>query len=716
MKNRTILSIAAFLLFTSLIPGQAPTYTISLSKLCSPRYDEFSPVYYKDGLVFCSNFNTGLVMNYLTSDNKSLLKINHVDISANGTWGNPKLFSKSLKSKFNDGPASFTRKFDTIYFSRNIKSGGSVKENSNPRNKLGIFLAVREGNKWTKIRDLRFNNEYYNITTPCISGDGKRLFFASDNPAGYGGSDLYYCQWKGDYWDDPVNMGPEINTSGNESYPFVNSEGGLFFASDGHPGFGGKDIFYTKESGGKWLAAVRLDEPINSQYDDFALIADSVMNEGFFSSKRSNTVDIYHFKTDIHQLFYCDRQRTNEYCFKFTDPGSIPVDNRYFQLVWSFGDGEKTSGQNVEHCFPGPGKYIIRLDVVDKTTGKVFFPKTLYNLDLKDIEQPVINIAQSGLKGENIKIDGLSSSFPGAKILNYTWYLGDGSRMEGESINHTFDTKGDYEIKLGLIIRNEKTGKILNLCSSRQIKIFDSRQDKSAFDSQPVKSQQRHDIFQYDNAFVEKRYSVESDYNQDMVFQVEILTSKMKLDPANKAFANVPQKYSVKEIFIPSEKVYSYIVAEEISLMDTRPALNEMVDLGYNNARIRPFTLDDPAAKELNNLKKVFGVSSDAFYRKNEAGLTSAGTQVLDLILGFLSKYPAAKLEISNHTDNSGTAAANQLLTQKRAEAMTNYLINNGVSPTRIKAVGYGSSRPVADNLTEADKKLNRRIDFRLIK
>jgi outer membrane protein OmpA-like peptidoglycan-associated protein len=696
--------------------GQSETYTISLSKLSSDKYDEFSPVYYKNGLVFCSNRNQSLFMNYLTPDNKRLLKINYIDMSKQGEWGTARIFSKNLTTRFNDGPSSFSRRGDTIYFSRNIKTSGSAKENSNPRNKLGIYSAVFEDNKWVKTRDLRFNNEYYNITTPCVSPDGKRLFFASDNPAGFGGSDLYYCQWKGDYWDDPVNMGPEINTNGNESYPFVNSEGGLFFASDGHPGFGGKDVFYSKESGGKWLAPVRLDEPINSQYDDFALISDSVMSEGFFSSRRGTSVDIYHYKTNIHQLFYCDKQRTNQYCFKFTDQGIIQIDERYSQLVWSFGDGEKAVGQNVEHCFPGPGKYTVRLDVIEKISGKVFFQKSLFNLELKDIEQPVINSVSSALAGESLKIDGLSSVYPDSKILNYTWYFGDGDRIEGESVSHSYNTKGDYEMKLGLILRNDKTGKIKETCASRQIKVFESKQDKSAYDAKPVKPEPRLNIFDYDHAFIETKYSAEKDYNQDMVFHVEILSSKMKLAPDNKVFNNIPQKYSVKEIFIPSERLYSYIIDEEMDLMATRQAFIEITELGFTNSRIRTYSLEDPAAKELNNLKKVFGVSSDAFFRKNDYNLTSSGTQVLDLILGFLSKYPTVKLEISNHTDNTGSASANQLLTQKRAEAMTNYLILNGISPLRLVAVGYGANKLIAPNYTEADKKLNRRVDFIIVK
>jgi len=378
MKIKLISVFLISLMLPLIVSGQSETYTVGVTGFSTRKNDEFSPVYYKDGLVFCSNKNWNLFRNYVTTEEKGLLKINFVDLAS----GKVKLFSRTLSTKYNDGPAAFSKKYDTIYFSRNLKVVGDFDEISGPRNKLGIFTAVLESGDWVKILDLRFNNEYFNITTPSISPDGKILFFASDNPAGAGGTDLYYCSWKNDYWDEPVNMGPEINTPGNESYPSAASDGGLFFSSDGHPGLGGKDIFYSRRKNGKWLPPVRLDAPINSESDDFGFISNPEISKGYFSSHRGSSVDIYEFKTNISQLFYCDNQRTNQYCFKFTSENKIPVDARYLQLVWSFGDGGTATGLNAEHCFKGPGKYTVRLDAVDKKTGRVFFSKLSYDLDL----------------------------------------------------------------------------------------------------------------------------------------------------------------------------------------------------------------------------------------------------------------------------------------------------------------------------------------------
>ncbi|MCX6262321.1 MAG: OmpA family protein, partial [Bacteroidia bacterium] len=174
----------------------------------------------------------------------------------------------------------------------------------------------------------------------------------------------------------------------------------------------------------------------------------------------------------------------------------------------------------------------------------------------------------------------------------------------------------------------------------------------------------------------------------------------------------LPVKFRIKEEFLPGENLYSYVIDEELTLMATYPSYNEISNLGFTNARVIAYTLEDPATKELNNLKRVFGVSADSFFKKNSYSLASEGTQLLDLVLGFLSKYPALKLEIACHSDNQGLVSSNQSLSQQRAEAMVNYLVMNGVSRLRLTARGFGDTRPVAPNYQESDRKLNRRIDF----
>lgn len=716
MKRKLILIILITVCFLQLVYTQSETYTIQKAPFSTDKYDEFSPVYYGNGLVFCST-RTSTLLNYSNPEEKGLLKITYVELKNGSDPLKVRLFSRNLTTRFNDGPATFNSRGDTIYYSRNIFVNGSLKDNSNPRNKLGIYSAVLDGNKWIKPTDFRFNNEYYNITTPYLSPDGKRLFFASDNPQGYGGTDIYYSQWKGTYWSDPKNLGPEVNTPGNESYPFVNVAGGLFFSSDGHPGLGGKDIYYTMQKDTTWLTPVRLDEPINSEYDDFSFVCDSTMSEGYFSSKRTNkTADIYHFKTNIHQIFYCNKQRINEYCFKFTDEAGIAVNTSLLKYEWDFGDGSKAEGLNTEHCYAGPGQYKVRLNIIDRKSGRIFFTKLSYDLDLKEIEQPVITSQLTGIAGSRIILNGLSSHFPESRILAYTWYFGDGSRDVGESVAHTYKQKGEYDVKLGLILKNTRTGVIYESCSEKKINIFSNDQERISWENSHKGQVERSYITDYDHAFISNLYSAEKERDKDIVWRTEILTSKMRLTPESEIFKNIPSKYSLKETFIPGEGFYSYTINEEMDLMLTYVAFNEMISAGFKDTRVRSFVLQDPASKDLYAFLKIFGTSADNFFRKNDFTLTSAGTQLLDLIIGFMSKYPKIRLEIITHTDNQGSASNNMILSQKRAESMVNYLIINGVPGNRLIARGYGSTKPVASNMYESDRKLNRRVEFNILR
>jgi outer membrane protein OmpA-like peptidoglycan-associated protein len=246
--------------------------------------------------------------------------------------------------------------------------------------------------------------------------------------------------------------------------------------------------------------------------------------------------------------------------------------------------------------------------------------------------------------------------------------------------------------------------------------IFPNNSEKTNFDASLKKPEEKINIFNYDHAFIKNLYSAEKEYNQDVVFQVEILSSKTRLSFNNKAFANVPKKYLIREVLQRADSSYSYIVDEERNLMDTYPTFNELIVLGFKNTRIRSFVLADPAAKELITLKKVFGVSTDVLFKQNDINLSSAGTQLLDLIMGFMAKYSGIRLEISTYTDDSNNSASNQLISQKRAESMVNYLVINGVNVSRLKAKGYGETKPITLNLNDTQRKLNRRVDFTIIK
>jgi outer membrane protein OmpA-like peptidoglycan-associated protein len=712
VKKKLFAVILTAILFQQFTFGQLETYTVTLTPFSSKKYDEFSPVYYKKGIVFCTNRSPNLFLNYSSSQNKQQFKIYYIDTTRKVNSRSARLFSKDLKTKLNDGPVTFNNRGDTIYYSRNLDLTNKLSNISSARNKLGIFSAVLVDGKWTKIREFRYNNEMYNITSPCLSQDGKRLFFASDMPGGFGGSDLYYCKWQDNYWGEPVNLGPVINTTGNESYPFINASGDLFFSSDGHPGLGGKDIFFSQFSDTSWLAPIHLDPPVNSKFDDFGIITDTLFNEGYFSSNRKKSIDIYHFKTIHPQIFYRNTQRENQYCFLFDDNGSIVIDTGKLEYKWSLGDGKSSDKAVVNHCFKGPGNYDIKLDIIDRATGKLFFSKLSYKLEIRDIEQPYINSSDIAVKGDIIEFDGLKSYLPDYKILTYSWDFGDGSRSSGESVKHSYKNKGEYIVNLGLTLKSRSTGNINKTGISKKVIILNDLKEKASIQDKNASDKTSSPALKnFENLKIGAQYSAETEFQKDAVFSIELLSSKNRTGLNNSIFINVPKKYTIREIFNPATDIYSYVVDQQMSLMATYPAFREILALGFKDDRIKMHVLTEPAEKELHNLIKINGAFADSYF-DTSGKLTSNAFVMLDQLVRLMKKYTSLRLEIAVHTDNTGSAEYNLLLSQRHSQDLVKYLIMRGINKKRLVATGYGGSKPIAPNFLEKDRKLNRRIDF----
>ena len=592
MKQKLYISLFLFIAFQQVTLGQQETYTVTKAAFSSDKYDEYSPVFYNNGIVFTSNRGSGSFVDYSGSSGKPTFDINYIDTTKKVTWRKSEVFSNSLKTPFNEGTASFSRSGDTVYFTRNLHVDGSLRELSNTGNKLGIFSAIKEGDKWTRITEFRFNSEYFNMTTPYLSPDGSRLYFSSDRPGGYGGSDIYYSQMKNGFWGDPVNIGPVINTKGNESYPFINEAGELFFSSDGHGGLGGKDIFITKRKNGSWYLPVRLDAPINSSFDDFGIVTDPLMDEGFFSSGRDKTVDIFRFKSNFFQFLISDPQKDNQFCLSITDTGSIEIDTLMLGYMWDFGDGTIRNGTSTTHCFPGAGTYTINLNVIDRKTGKIFFRKLSYNIEISNIEQPYINCPDVAVVGEPVGFDALQSFCPGYSIAGFFWDFGDGTRETGEKATHTFTKSGEFNIRLGLLLKSESTERNIRRSVTKRVRVFLSENERSSFLKGTMLNRQEFpEINEIKNITTKGFYSAEDDLDRDAMFQVVLFSSKNKLALTHANFRRVPDKYTIKEYFSPEEGLYSYVIDQQMNLMDCYPAYSEMISLGFSDSKVITYVL-----------------------------------------------------------------------------------------------------------------------------
>lgn len=282
------------------IKANVGIYTIENAGINS-KYSDYGSAIVDNKLIFTSARDTGGV-----GQRKHAWTGEHfTNLYAAGVNGelipsNPVRYDANVNSKFHEATPVFTKDGNTMYFTRNNYLDGKKGKDANKVTLLKIYKATLVNNRWTNVTELPFNSNNFSTAHPALSPDEQTLYFASDRPGTIGQSDLYkvVINSNGTY-GEPINLGAEINTEGRETFPFVTKDNQLYFASDGHPGLGGLDIFTAKINSDGSFGEVENDgAEVNSPKDDFGYYRDSEINKGFFSSNRDGGLgsdDIYRF-------------------------------------------------------------------------------------------------------------------------------------------------------------------------------------------------------------------------------------------------------------------------------------------------------------------------------------------------------------------------------------------------------------------------------------
>jgi len=205
-------------------------------------------------------------------------------------------------STFNYSTPVITRDGRTMYYTRNVHQKTRDFNQKNNSNILKIYKAVKEGDVWVTQQELPFNNDFYSVAHPSLNEEENKLYFASDMPGGFGETDIYSVNiLQNNEYDEPVNLGSNVNTPGRESFPFISSSDVLYFSSTGHVGLGGLDIFQVdiNPENETEKQVYHLGTQINSPFDDFAYFINEENGKGYFSSNRptgKGNDDIYSFE------------------------------------------------------------------------------------------------------------------------------------------------------------------------------------------------------------------------------------------------------------------------------------------------------------------------------------------------------------------------------------------------------------------------------------
>ncbi|MCL8009119.1 OmpA family protein [Gelidibacter japonicus] len=275
--------------YADLIQQNSGRYEVEpISKLYDENVISFG--YFKSGnaLYYASTSDSKTFLNKRSAwDGLSFLSLYSIELdSLNQALGNSVKLTGNLNSRFHESSPVFTADNNTMYFTRSNITAKNRKDDQ----KLKIYRSKKINNKWQEAEELSINSDHFSTAHPALSPNGTKLYFSSDRPGGYGESDLYVSIINTDGGiGEPVNLGPEINTRGKETFPFVSADHELYFSSDGHFGLGGLDVFYIKIEEDGFGNLLNVGAPINTYADDFAFGIDQSTHRGFISSNRSDT-------------------------------------------------------------------------------------------------------------------------------------------------------------------------------------------------------------------------------------------------------------------------------------------------------------------------------------------------------------------------------------------------------------------------------------------
>lgn len=588
------------------------------------RQADFSPMYYNGGLVFCSardeagiikrvfGWNQTPFLNLYFAPDTALLsyKVGLQSASALGGMSasnnetivqEPQLskvedFSRILNTKYHEGPVSFFKDGKKIIFTRNNYNKGRARESKDGTNRLKLYSANLNKESWSDVKELPFNSNEFSCGHPALSTDNTRMYFVSDMPGGFGGTDIYVVEYNNGKWGKPVNAGIEINTEGNEMFPFVDENDNLYFASDGHEGLGGLDIFYTEYQNGKFSeVVVNLGAPINSEKDDFGLITDGNRNAGYFSSNRKKGIhddNIYSFKKECHPL------------------------------------------------------NIIVYDALSK-------------LPLADVD------IRSIINGENQEL----------KVTNSVGL-----------ISICLQSLSEYEFKA------IKEGYLMNSIT------FSTRNNTAQNTTLAI-------YLEKSNTSVLKGV-IKSEVNQKPIAGVQVTLENAKDKTKQTVITGEDGGYEFEvkpdtENNLVAQKDNYATNKETIKQVDNNPNKLQSVQKMY-------------AQGDVIKLKNIY-YDRDKYYIRPDAA-----KELASVILPVLQKYPTMRIEIRSHTDARSSADYNLVLSEKRAKAVVDFLVENGIATSRLRAKGLGESEPINEcvdgiSCSEEQHQENRRTEFKIL-
>jgi len=545
-------------------------FTIEQAKTINSSHSDFGATYFNNSVVFASTRDYDLFIKRKSisapTPEESLTHLYTASVDNDGNFGPIKHFEReNLRTTLHDGPVTFYKNGTKAAITSSNLQGKNLKGLTNSTN-VKIFLAdVDENGGFTKIKPFDFNSEDYSVGHATFTKKGKRIYFAANFEGGFGGSDIYYSDLVNNEWQKFVNAGAAINTAGDELYPFFVNDSTFYFASNGHGGFGGLDVFSSKIKRGKFTVVRNLGFPVNTSLDDFSLSVDSIGRRGFLSSNRmygTGSDDIYSFLA--HYIFLEGYTRNFDSLDQFVPNTQIIMRDESGRVIDSVRSDEN-------------GKFELKLP----------FDK---NLTLTATKPGYTTLADIGFStvGQPFGIDSLMVPLRRQKEI----------------------------IAKGKIYSNETEAPLPNA------------------------------VLLLRDLGTNRTDTVVLGNNGEYMFRV-LPDHQYRIEATKDGF--IPNGFNLNTENINKKELLNDIVVEEVYVEKT------VTYFDYDKYNVKP-----------------------------------EWTRDLNKILRTLKRYSETTLHVGAHADSRGAKEYNQGLSERRANAVVEYFVGNGIDKSRITAIGFG--------------------------
>ena len=625
------------------------------------EHHDFSPIPHKNGLVFTSMRGNKKVANNTdkwTNDNYSdLFYVEKED----DKYKDVKPLKGEVNGNFHDGVATFSAPNKQMIFTRTSKKKSDGEETK----ELKIFSAKGEGENWQDVKELPFSDKEYSTCHPTLSIDGQRLYFSSDRPGGFGGMDIYVSKKEGNKWGEPVNLGPTVNTSSNEIFPFISQKDKLFFASNGHKGLGGLDIFVVEKSTesdeNSWADRKNVGKPINSKKDDFGFYIDTEEEMGYVSSNRPGGAG----QDDIY------RWEKTEGIPNKKDPFDPDPDNPNAVI----GAG-KSGMHQIAVCDAKTGKKL--------ENARVALLKSEDNwLAYEDESQMPNTILTNNIGGDfGIKVQGgvvrADASFTTNSAGAFNYFL-------EENKTYSFYAEKDYyrptRQQLTGAQLMENSDYCIPLAKRNCIKLKGAVKNKNFPKYIPGAEVTLIDKCTGQITTLQTDFDGKFEMCIECTCEYDIIVKKLN-------FKEGQTQVSTMKVPCNSTVVMNALVELELDRLDPNAG-------NITPEYINEYMTGDPSGNyqvgqeiTLNNI----------YYDFDKDNIRADAANDLDYIAMIMNEYQSMEISLASHTDSRGETDYNRWLSRNRSKSAKQYLIERGIESYRIhKALGFGETRHVND-------------------